>query len=184
MSKKRTKTVIRSIRITEQLNQLLENDAKTKNLSVNALINTIFSKYSEWDRFAEKLDLMTVQKDFIKTLLALVDEPTVRRIARKFGSHILKDNLLFFFKEVSVDAFLAYVSNQCRYASTAEHDISKTGNHYTITANHGLGEKWSIFLKEFVLQGMKHIGVEPEVEITERTVVIKFAAPHDVFRDN
>ena len=61
---------------------------------------------------------------------------------------------------------------------------TKTGSHYTITANHGLGEKWSIFLKEFVLQGMKQVGVEPEVEITERTVVIKFAAPHDVFRDN
>lgn len=184
MRKRRTKTEIRSIRITEQLNQLLENDAKTKNLSVNALINTIFSRYAEWDRYAEKLDLMTVQKDFIKTLLALVDEQTVRGIARKFGSHILKDNLLFFFKEVSVDAFLAYVSNQCRYAGTAEHDISKTGSHYTITANHGLGEKWSIFLEEFVLQGMKHIGVMPDVEITERTIVIKFAAPQDVFCDH
>lgn len=180
MREKRTKTVIRSIRITEQLNNLLENDAKTKNLSVNALINTIFTKYSEWDRFAEKLDLMTVQKDFIKTLLELVDEQKVIGIARKFGSHILKDNLLFFFKELSVDTFLIYVSNQCRYAGTAEHDVIKTGSHYTITANHGLGEKWSIFLKEFLIQGMKNIGVEPEVEITKRTVVVKFAAPRNL----
>ena len=54
MSTRRKKTRQRSIRITNYLNEILEEDAKAKTISNNALISTIATKYAEWDRYTER----------------------------------------------------------------------------------------------------------------------------------
>ena len=48
------RTVLKTIRITQELDNLLQKDAKAKGINVNSYINSIFTKHSEWDRFVEK----------------------------------------------------------------------------------------------------------------------------------
>jgi biotin-(acetyl-CoA carboxylase) ligase len=49
------KTLLRIIRITQELEDLLQKDAKLKRISVNALISSIMTKYAEWDRYRERV---------------------------------------------------------------------------------------------------------------------------------
>ncbi|HKR74034.1 MAG TPA: hypothetical protein VJR94_07975 [Candidatus Nitrosocosmicus sp.] len=50
------KTVLKTIRITQELDNLLQKDAKAKGMNVNSYINSIFTKHTEWDRFMISLD--------------------------------------------------------------------------------------------------------------------------------
>ena len=45
------KTVLKTMRISDYINTLLEKDAESKGVSVNALISMVMTKYAEWDRF-------------------------------------------------------------------------------------------------------------------------------------
>jgi hypothetical protein len=54
------KTLLRTIRITQELEDLLQRDAKLKRISVNALISSIMTKYAEWDRFRERFDAIVI----------------------------------------------------------------------------------------------------------------------------
>jgi hypothetical protein len=42
------------MRISDYINTLLEQDADSKGVSVNALISMIMTKYAEWDRHIER----------------------------------------------------------------------------------------------------------------------------------
>nr|MDO8099203.1 ribbon-helix-helix protein, CopG family [Candidatus Njordarchaeota archaeon] len=50
MSAKRRKTILRTIRLTKELDDVLQEDAEANGISVSALINRIIKKHAEWDR--------------------------------------------------------------------------------------------------------------------------------------
>jgi hypothetical protein len=54
------KTLLRTIRITHELEDILQRDAKFKRISVNALISSIMTKYAEWDRYRERFDAIVL----------------------------------------------------------------------------------------------------------------------------
>ncbi|MFI5448158.1 MAG: hypothetical protein ACHQ03_00060 [Candidatus Bathyarchaeia archaeon] len=56
----RQKTILRTVRIRKELDELLQ-DAKAKRTSVNSLMGAIMTKYSEWDRFADKFGYVSRQ---------------------------------------------------------------------------------------------------------------------------
>jgi hypothetical protein len=47
------KTVLKTMRIPNYINTLLEKDADSKGVSVNTLISMIMTKYAEWDRYID-----------------------------------------------------------------------------------------------------------------------------------
>ena len=67
-------TTLRTIRLTRDLDNLLQNDAKSKNISINSLLTSILVKYAEWDRYAEKFGLVSLTRADSKSLLKAIDE--------------------------------------------------------------------------------------------------------------
>jgi hypothetical protein len=51
MVRENKKTVLRTIRLSKGLDELLQKDANSKRITVGALISTILTKYSQWDRY-------------------------------------------------------------------------------------------------------------------------------------
>jgi hypothetical protein len=54
MNKIKARTILRTIRIPYKIDQILQNDANTKRVSINSLIFNLLSKYIEWDRYSER----------------------------------------------------------------------------------------------------------------------------------
>ncbi len=177
MSPRKTRTLLRTVRIDQQLDNILQRDAKAKKLSMNALVNTILTRYAEWDRYMEKFGHICLTRDTFKAILESTDEEKLNRMAEQVGSRVPKEVMLFWFKQLDLEAFLSYVSLFCRYGQVAEYEMETVGTNYTITGHHDLGEKWSNFLRHFVEQGMKTtLGITPQIETSRNSVIARFQA--------
>jgi hypothetical protein len=51
MVRENKKTVLRTIRLSKGLDELLQKDANSKRITVGALISTILTKYSQCDSY-------------------------------------------------------------------------------------------------------------------------------------
>jgi hypothetical protein len=174
----KSRTLIRSVRIRKELDDILEKDAKAKRVSVNSLISMIMTKYAEMDRYNERFGTITLRRDGFRSILEAIEDDKITALAKEIGSQIPKQFLLFWFKKANVETYLEYLSLVCKYSGFAEYEVDTNEDEtgYIITLIHDLGEKWSIFLRNWLEQGMKTtIGIVPTVfDISKNTVVVKF----------
>jgi len=77
VKKKRRKTILKTIRISQELDELLQKDAQLQRSTVNALISSIFTKYSEWDRYEEKFGYVSVTRQLFRALLEAAGEEKI-----------------------------------------------------------------------------------------------------------
>ena len=100
------KTVLKTMRISDYINTLLEKDADSKGISVNALISMIMTKYAEWDRYIERFGGITIKPQAFKEILEVVDEAKLIEIAKRSGSRFPKEFVLFWFKKANLETYL------------------------------------------------------------------------------
>ncbi len=172
------KTVLRSVRIPQELEEVLSKDAEVKGLSVNALVSTILTKYAQWDRYAEKFGLVTITRTGLRALVDSLDEETMVRLAEEMGSLNPREMTMFWFKKLSLDTFFSYLNLICRYGRIGEYEVEMEGRNCTILLHHGLGPNMSQWLGHFYTQAIREIvGVVPKAEVGRSSLVLKFEKP-------
>lgn len=160
------------------MDRLLRKDAEDKRTTVNALINSIFTKYAEWDRYAERFGYVSIGKELLASILLATDEDKLVRIGDDLGSQLTRQFILFWFKKVNLETFLSYVSLVCRYGGIAKYEMEIEGREYVVTTIHELGMPWSNFLKHFIDQGLRtNLGITAQFDVSKNSVVCKFRAP-------
>jgi len=178
MSAKRKKTVLRTVRLNQELDSILRDDAKESNLTVNGLINRIMTKYIDWDRYAERFGFVSFARQTFKSILEEVDECKVEQIATNTASPILEAVTLFWFKKLNAETLVKTISNYCKYSGLAASEIKVDGAQCAMTFHHDLGRKYSIYLKNAISQFVKTtLGLVPKIEITHDMVLVSFHAP-------
>lgn len=174
MVRENKKTVLRTIRLTKELDELLQKDANSKRISPGALISTILTKYSQWDRYTEKFDMITFRQETLKAILEATDDEALVSKAREIGAKIPKEFLMFWFKKTDLESYLQYLELLCNYGGFARYECESDGHTYVITLLHNMGEKWSLFLKYVMEEGiMSTIGKLPRFEVNKGSLVIK-----------
>jgi hypothetical protein len=179
----RKKTVLRTLRITEELDELLQKDARSKGISVNALLSMVMTRYAEWDRFNEKFGVITLKKESFRMIISAISDEDIARISQELGSRVPSQFVLFWFKKASLDNYLKYVSLVCRYGGFAQYEIDAAKEEYTITLIHEFGEKWSNFLGNWLRHGMENtVSIIPKVDARHNSVVARFTYPDVRYR--
>jgi hypothetical protein len=172
------KTVLRSIRLPTELEDRIAKDAEARGLSVNALVTSILTKYSEWDRYADKFGLVTITRAGLRTMIDGLDEESAQRIARETGSQNPREMTLFWFKKHNFDTFLSYLNIICRYGRIGEYEVEMDGRNCTILFHHGLGLNVSKYHGYFFTEAIREIvGVPVKTEAGRNTLVLKFQRP-------
>lgn len=165
------------MRISRKMDSLLRRDARIKGMSVNALLSTILTKYSDWDRNADKFGYTSLTEQAFKGILASTDDDTLLRAARELGARVPREFILFWFKKISVETFLNYVALTCKYggAGACESESEADGKHHIVTIQHDFGEKWSRFTRYFLEEGFRNcLGIEAEIDTSKNAVFAKF----------
>jgi hypothetical protein len=174
---KNKKTLLRTIRITPVLDEILQNDAQAKRISVNALITSIITKYAEWDRYTERFGYLSISKDLFNSVMRATNDEKLVEEARQMGTRLPKEIILFFFKELNIDTFLAYMKLTCKYGRIGEYEVYTSGKNCIVTIHHDLGSKWSTYLQHFVGETMKkQLGIAPQFEVIQNSLITKFAS--------
>jgi hypothetical protein len=169
------KTLLRTIRITQDLEDLLQKDAKLKRISVNALISSIMTKYAEWDRYRERFTAITLNPRGFSFFLDSVNDEKIEAVARQVGSALSREFILFVSKKINLETYLSHLSLLCQYGGFAHLEIENEGSDYTITLLHTLGQKWSNYLMNLVDESMKtDLSIVPRFDVKKNAVVIRF----------
>ena len=172
------KTVLRTVRISEELDRILQKDAKVNRTSVNALISSIMAKYAGWDRYTEKFRYISIPGTIFRALLDLADENALATAAERLGDELPKEITSFWFKKSNLETYLQYISNAAEYGNALEAEIESERGNYTISIHHEYGKKWSTALKHFHDKAIRtYLKTIPHFETTESTVTIRFQVP-------
>jgi len=178
LSDNNKKTVLRTIRISKELDKLLEKDAKAHGSTVNALISSIMKKYAEWDRYTKMFPHLVIPARFFRSLIDLTDEGALATLAERSSVELTNQVLLFWFKKVNLENSLKLLSIESEYAGIGEVEIETEGRDYAITVYHEYGKKYSTFFAHFTDIMMRTcLKIVPQFEITENTVTYRFQAP-------
>jgi hypothetical protein len=170
----RRSTTLRTIRLTRDIDNLLQKDAKSKRISTNSLLTSIITKYAEWDRYAEK-GLVSLTRADSRSILESIDDNKLSQIGKDLGKRAFKEFLMIWFKKIDVEKVLEGISLWCKYAGIAEYDLETDGRNYTITLHHEIGEKWSNLIGHLISQV---VGLpNAMLDFTNNLIIIKFFVP-------
>ena len=171
----RHKTVLRSLRLSKSLDEAIQHEAVNRSVSVNSFAASILDKYFEWDILAEKFRFITLPNEMLASLIEALDDEKLAQLGRAAGSVIPKEVILFWFKTVDLETFVSYLAFHSKYLHTAEYKILREGKNVIITAHHQLGDKWSVWLKSYLIEAVRvNLGVMPKAELSTKTVRLEF----------
>ncbi|MGD0423944.1 MAG: hypothetical protein ABSA92_10870 [Candidatus Bathyarchaeia archaeon] len=167
--KPRSRTVPKSFRIDESASIAVEEEAASQNVSSNTLVNQILKQFSEFDRFAKRINTVKLSSSVFRDLLSEVDSEKVIEIAKSAGSSIPQAFATTKSGKVDVESLvdhircLAAYAHLCEFSETVDHDR-------LLTLVHDFGLNWSIFLVHYVNAMFEQIGFSPKVEMSDRSV--------------
>lgn len=171
------RTVLRSIRITPAVADVLTEEAHRRGISVNAVVSQVLTKYVEWDRFADRFGFVTITRDGYRKLHDALPEKDFDQIADAAGSTYPKEIALFFFKRLGVESFIEYLNLSSRYAGWVEVDVRRVPGSIDIALRHGLGERYSRFLARYIAAAAREIARVPaRTETHAGSVVLHLTA--------
>lgn len=169
------KTVLRTVRITQELDALLRKDADAENISINTLISACLTKYFEWDRFVSRFGFLTIPRVAVRSLIELAEDEVVAKLGRDLGEQLNKEVLMFWFKKANLETLLKIFSLYDKYSGFVKVEIATEQDNYTVVLRHELGKKCSIFLKHYFTQAFSTMsGIPLNCEISEREVTFRF----------
>ena len=172
------KTVLRSIRMSQENADLMEQEARRKGLSFNALISTLIAKYVEWDRYADRFGFIMMTHEGHKNMLDSMDDERLVEHATRMGTRIPMEMTLFWFKKLNLQTFFSFIALHSKYTRAYHYEIESEGRTHIITFHHDLGPKYTTFLRHYFDQAIRNIvGVAPKVEVRQTSLIMSFREP-------
>lgn len=171
----RSKTVLRTVRLSKEFDDVLQKDAKENGITASSLFNKLVKKYVEWDRHIEKFRFVSLAAETFQTLLEKMDDETLDSVVHTLGGNLPDAVTLYLFKKVDLDTILRTISVYGKYSGLFTATLDHEEGRNMVTLHHGLGNKWSTTIGLFLSQFIKNrLGVAPEVTATNNSAVLTF----------
>jgi hypothetical protein len=170
MGSLRGKTETIAFRLDTSMIERLRNEAKQKEISLNALAGQIFKQHVDWHSNASKAGFLTVRRGLIVKLLELAADSELVKIAEYIAKKETKNFVLMLRNEYNITSVLDVVETWIRIAGYPyRHEANYSKHSYTI--QHDMGKKWSLYISnqyQFMFEdfGLKKV----DFEITDSVV--------------
>jgi hypothetical protein len=181
---KKTRSV--TFRLDSSVIDELQTEADSREISLNVLVNQILKRYSEWDRYENKIGMMPVPKVILSSLIdkaiSVAKSSGIKDIDRyrddiikqaaQLAFGLMKDSVLFMKKQYNLWVVLAVLEEYMKVSGIkADHKIEGSRKHVFII-QHELGENWSLFTKELLALIFQNLAnVRAEINTTSNTTV-------------
>src|SRR6476620_5113148 len=185
---KTVKTRSITFRLESKIIEELQAEAEYRETSLNVLINQVLRRYSNWERYENKMGMLPIPKVILSSLM---DE--IMRIGKEKGIEdiiafrtaiikelsliaftFLKDSVLLIKKNYNLITVLEVLEQYMKVVGiNSDHRIEDDGKHIYVI-QHRLGENWSLFIKEFLILLFENLGkVKVDISSTQNTTVTK-----------
>ncbi len=165
-----------SSRISKNIFTVIEKEAKSKNISTNALINNILGKYVSLERHANDIELVSLTKRSIIQIFSQMDEHTIKQIAQEVGGVVHRELVFLKFDEMSFDNLMhVLLVNASRYGSVKH---NSENSKQSICIHHGSCVEFSRFLALVHENMAKHLSLQLTITNTDQnTICMKITNP-------
>jgi hypothetical protein len=165
----------RSFRVDTDLAKVLDEESERMGVSVNALVNMILKRYSEFTRFLSKIDLVVINRELLKSLFDAYPEEDIYALGVSIGEIIPRDTILFWKKTLTFESIIEYIEKIiCRYGYLGTYDETNQNEKKIIVIRHRLGRKGSQFLHGYLKSTLKStLNLESSFELTESSVKLQ-----------
>lgn len=181
---KKTRSV--TFRLDSSVIDELQSEADNREISLNVLVNQVLKRYSEWDRFENKIGMMPVPKVILSSLIDKAiavakssgikdvdhyrDEIIKQAALLAFG--LMKDSVLFMKRQYNLWVVLAVLEEYMKVSGIkADHKLEGSRKHVFIIQRE-LGENWSLFTKELLALIFQNLAnVRADITTTSNTTV-------------
>src|SRR5271157_401646 len=176
---KKKKTTLRTIRLSEEMDNLLERDAQEQNISINGLVSQIMTRYVEWDRAVEKLNFVSFSNAFFVSLINEVSDDRLKEIASQEAIRQVKNHAMLDFGKADFDMLLKTILLIGKYGIASYVSVDSWGEgSYVITLHHIWGQKGVIFLRSFFDTLIRNeLRVQPTIDVADNVMAISFHKP-------
>ena len=165
----------RSFRVDTDLAKVLDEESERMGVSVNALVNMILKRYSEFTRFLSKIDLVVINRELLKSLFDSYPDEDIYGLGVIIGEIIPRDTILFWKKTLTFETIIEYIEKIiCRYGFLGTYDETTQNDKKIIVIRHRLGQKGSQFLHGFLKSTLKStLNLDSSFELTESSVKLQ-----------
>ena len=181
---KKTRSV--TFRLDSSVIDVLQAEADNREISLNVIVNQILKRYSEWDRFENKIGMMPVPKVILSSLIdkaiAVAKSSGIKDVDRyrdeiikqaaQIAFGLMKDSVLFMKRQYNLWVVLAVLEEYMKVSGIkADHKLEGSRKHVFII-QHELGENWSLFTKELLVLIFQNLAnVKADISTTSNTTV-------------
>jgi hypothetical protein len=160
----------------------LQREADQNQISLNVLVNQALKRYSDWDRYENRIGMMPVPKAMLTSLIdkavdmaknGIKEEdigPFRDRIikqAAEIAFSIMKDAVFFMKKQYNLWVVLAVLQEYMKVSGINSDHRIEGGRKHIFVIQHELGENWSLFTKELLKLIFENLAkVKAEVNVT------------------
>lgn len=178
LSIKKKKTILRTIRVTEELDNLIEKDAEDQNISANALITKIMTQYTEWQRVVDKTSFVLIASSLFRALMKEVSDQKLEEIAKTVLPTVIKDLAMMEFGKNDFESILKTWFLISKYETglrTSTSTVEGKDSKYTLTLYHDWGPKGSVLFRSYFDNLIRsETGKPPTTSITDDVVTMSF----------
>lgn len=172
----RSKTVPKSFRIDESALQAVEKEAIAQQVSSNTLVNQILIQFSEFDRFAKRINTVKPSGFVFRGILEAADVDKVIEVAKTAGSSIPQALVSAKSGRVNIETLLDHLRVLSLYARLYEYSENLDHQERVATLVHEFGLKWSIFLVHYITAMFEQVGLSPKLEMSDRSVILTLSS--------
>ena len=141
----------RTFRLDGETIKYLEQEAKRQGATLNGLVCRILRNYVRVDSKIKQIGIISLFKDDFINILNLIDEDKISELGIKIGTSISKNAILLLFGEISINSLrqflLLILHGYLNWINVTE---IENEDHIEIRIWHNIGNKWSIFIKNFI----------------------------------
>ncbi|MDG6995677.1 MAG: hypothetical protein JRN52_07125 [Nitrososphaerota archaeon] len=169
----RRRSVIRTLRVDDDIDAALREEADRTGVSVNVIASQVLRKWTDFNRFVDRYNILQISRQIFFLVIQESSEENLQKIAERSGKKLPSMLFELVSRPVNMDTVSKFYLKQVlsRYEKWYEYESCVKSGSEKFILRHDLGPKWSLFLKEFIHSGLKScLDVDVKIDIINQTL--------------
>jgi hypothetical protein len=166
-------SVVGHFRVWKDVYDSLEDEARTRRVSLNTLVNQVLSTHTRDDLLWEEMGYVKLTKNAFRAFLSRIPDDELEELGLALSKDTPSAMMLARKGEVNLDAVLDYLRFRSRAGWFSLNESKRSGRD-TISFMHDFGPRESVLLRSYFTSLFGLVGVRPKITTTSTSVMIEF----------
>ena len=166
-------SVVGHFRVWKDVYESLEDEARTRRVSLNTLVNQVLSSHTRDDVLWEEMGYVKLTKIAFRAFLSRIPDDELDELGPVLAKDTPSAMMLARKGAVDLDAILDYLRFRSRSGWFSMHE-SKGDRKNILSFMHDFGSRESVLLRSYFMSLFGLVGIHPMITTTSSSVMIVY----------